>query len=129
MSDIDKNFEITLPGETLVRITQEGSDRITLETASGKSYLMYHSQDCCESVSIYDIAGELDSLIGDVIIEAKETISSESPEDIESDGYEDESCTWTTFYLATKDSAVAIRWLGSSNGYYSESVSFVETTP
>jgi len=126
MNAIDKNFEITLPGETLTKISQVDAV-ITFETKSGKTFSMHHDQDCCESVNIHDIAGELDSLLGSPIIEAQETISSDTPEDVELE-WQDESATWTTFYLATKDAAVAIRWHGSSNGYYSESVSFVEVT-
>ena len=66
---------------------------------------------------------ELDS----ALLSVKEDITNEPPADYKSD-YADESCTWTTFTFTTSKGEVVVRWHGSSNGYYSESVSFAETT-
>lgn len=80
----------------------------------------YHEQDCCESVYINDICGDLEDLIGYPLLEAEEVVQEGSDEDRESF----ESCTWTFYKFRTVKGSVVIRWLGESNGYYSESVDY-----
>lgn len=117
------NFE-SLLGKTLTKIdVNNDRDVVTFETSDGGEYQMYHSQDCCESVSIEDIAGDLDDLIGNPILVAEASESDAPPADVVQD-YAPESQTWTFYKLATIKGRVDIRWFGSSNGYYSESVSF-----
>ncbi len=84
---------------------------------------MYHSQDCCESVHVEDIIGNLDDLVGSPILMAEESSSDDPPEDIKRD-YTPDAEQWTFYKLATVKGYVTIRWYGSSNGYYSTSVSF-----
>jgi hypothetical protein len=83
-----------------------------------------HHQDCCESVYIEDICGDLDDLVGAPLVEAEEV------SDYEGEATGDESYTWTFYKFATRKGFVTVRWYGSSNGYYSESVSVdvVDTT-
>lgn len=116
-----------LLGKTLASITGEvGGEEINIKCADGSEYKMYHSQDCCESVSIESIVGDLSDLIGHPILKADEATSAETPFGYKHD-YEPESQTWTFYKLATIRGYVDIRWFGSSNGYYGEGVNFAQT--
>lgn len=119
-----------LLGKTLTNIdVQRGSfkvdDQITFTCSTGERYEMRHIQNCCESVDIEDINGDLNDLIGSPILKAEEvTNSEENPEGVTKE-YQD-SFTWTFYHLATVKGYVTIRWYGESNGYYSESVDFIK---
>ena len=91
-----------------------GDDKLRLTFTDGRSVLFYHEQDCCESVSIEDISGHWDDIIGYPITLAEESTNREA------DGFD--SNTWTFYRIGTVRGVVVIRWWGSSNGYYSESV-------
>lgn len=97
-------------------------------TECGRTFKQLHIDNCCEWVSVEDICGDLDDLIGLPLLLCEEVQfdNMQTPEGVEPTN--DESFTWTFYKLATNKGAVTIRWYGSSNGYYSESVSFMETT-
>ena len=122
MSYYDRTTFETLLGKTLVKIERDGDERLTFHTAD-EAFVMYHSQDCCETVEIAEIIGDLDDLIGSPILLAEEVQSETDPEGYTHD-YQPESMTWTFYKLRTLKGDVTIRWLGTSNGYYSESVDF-----
>ena len=112
-------------GETLISVEKtnggRNGDQITFKTAT-KTWIMYHSQDCCENVYIDDIEGNLSDLVGEPLLQA-EVVTGEP------DGSEsryDELQQWTFYKLATIKGYVTIRWYGGSNGWYSVSVSFEE---
>lgn len=94
----------------------------------GDKYKMYHEQDCCESVDLEDIEGDLKDLLNNPITQAEEVTSTEHPED-KKDIPSDESYTWTFYKLATAKGYVTLRWFGTSNGYYSEEVNFAKYYP
>lgn len=68
----DRTTVSELIGKTLKSIVvNDRKDEITFECVTGEKYLMYHYQDCCESVSIEEIHGDLESLIGSEIVMAE----------------------------------------------------------
>lgn len=116
-----------LLGKTIEKIHGEaGDDDIIIDTAEGNSYRMYHSQDCCEHVSVEDIVGDVKDIIGSPILLAEEVSQEEDPEGYPERDYSAESQTWTFYKLSTIKGSITIRFYGSSNGYYSERVQFVE---
>lgn len=121
MSQINVGVNVSvLVGQILTKVDyNKQSEVISFITDDGKLYEMYHDQDCCESESVEDICGDLNDLIGTPILLANESSNSNSSND-------DDSETWTFYTFATIKGFVDIRWYGSSNGYYSESVSFYE---
>lgn len=92
-------------------------DSLVFISKDGTSYSLHHEQDCCESVWLEDVVGDIEKhLPGNVILNAYESIS---------DGEDDErcsdfSCTWSFFTIRTAYDTFTIRFFGHSNGYYSE---------
>lgn len=115
--------------KTLISIEKFDTDKfeykpkIIFTTKCGKKYEMSHNQDCCESVTIEDVCGDLEDLLNTPILLAEE-VSTQCSKD---NGLGD-SQTWTYYKLATMKGYVTIRWYGVSNGYYSESVDFLDIT-
>ena len=88
------------------------------------AFVLAHLQDCCESVFIEDVCGDVNDIIGSEILIAEEASNNDKGRLSEYD----ESYTWTFYKLATIKGYVTIRWYGTSNGYYSESVDLFDTT-
>jgi len=99
------------------RLDGQDGDELHFIDTKGNLYRFYHQQGCCEGVNIEDICGDLDDLVGSPILVA-EGYSNHMDND------EDISSTWTFYTFRTAKGAVSVRWYGSSNGYYSESVDY-----
>ena len=110
----------SLVGKTLKSVIEDDNE-VIFETTTNEVYKLSHHQDCCEDVYIESIVGDLEDLVGNPILVAEESSNRDLPP--VNDEYE-ESYTWTFYKFATIKGYVDIRWYGSSNGCYSESVTF-----
>ena len=78
-------------------------------------------------MSIEDINGDLDDLLNTPIVVAAESAQRDvNPEGVTKESQD--SFTWTFYKLGTIKGHVTVRWLGTSNGYYSESVDFTKVS-
>ena len=114
-------------GKTIkfIKGLEEESDEVLFYCNDRSIYKMYHEQDCCECVSIDDVNGNVDDLIGSKILQAE--VYTKDMEDEREDA--DSSGTYTFYNFATINGYVQVKWFGTSNGYYSEAVEFEKVTP
>ena len=112
-----------LIGQTMVSVENVDGRELLFTAVDGKKYKLHHDQDCCESVGIESVVGDLSDLFGEPLLIAEESTSKEHPAGYTQSQYE-ESFTWTFYKFATRKGYVDVRWFGESNGYYSESVDF-----
>lgn len=98
-----------------VKGLSKGSDEVTFVFEDGTKLVMYHEQDCCEHVRLVDF--ELQGKLKGPLLQFQETAEVRSG--TESD-YGSE--TWTFYNIRIGTASLNMRWLGESNGYYSESV-------
>lgn len=108
-------------GMTMASVVNDDNKGLVFTTTDGQVFKLWHDQDCCESVTTEDIAGELLDLVGAPLLQAEESTSKDEP--AREDDYDD-SHTWTFYKFATVKGYVTVRWYGTSNGYYSEGVDF-----
>lgn len=111
-----------LVGKTLVSVSHNGGagveEHILFSTTEG-NFRLHHNQDCCESVYVEDICGDLGDLVGEVLV------AEESTNDTIPALSEWHDChMWTFYRIATAKGWVVIRWYGESNGYYGVGVDF-----
>ena len=112
----------SLVGEVLTHVDIDDKlGVIMLTTESGRVVKVFHDQDCCEHVYIDGFDGDMQSLVGKVLIEVeqKEFDKGDPPPNEYS-----ESWTRTELRFRVDDATVISRWIGTSNGYYSEDVDF-----
>ena len=100
-------------GKTIVEIrgANKGSDHISFLFSDGSCFKMYHPQECCETVEVEDICGDINDLLNTPLLGAEVSINNDN-----------ESATWTFYKFRTQKGYVDIRWYGTSSGYYSEEV-------
>ena len=102
-------------GKVITKV-EHNSEHFTLHWEGGYLHF-FHVSNCCEVVQIESIEGDLTDLFSSLLM--CEQVSSENGRVMDYESY-----TWTFYKFATVKGYVTVRWLGSSNGYYSESVSW-----
>lgn len=107
-------------GKTLVHHKQT-DETLTFVFGDGSKYLFYHEQDCCESVWLEDVVGDIKDLYGNPLLVIEERTNDDDPPLYETD-LDWNTYTWTFYELRTVKASVTLRWYGTSNGYYSERV-------
>jgi hypothetical protein len=106
-----------LIGKTVTKVYggEVGDEYLILQLDDGRCAVWWHYQtDYTEYVRIEEVAGGLRDLHGK-IVHYKETEN-------DSEFTEHASSTWTFYDFTTTKGTVTFRWLGESNGYYSEAV-------
>lgn len=103
-----------------------GDDWMQFVADDGWRITFQHDQGCCETVQIEEVVGDLLDLVESPMVLAEQVSSEDAPRPEKE--YVD-SYTWTFYKFATIKGAVTIRWLGMSNGYYSEEVHIIVEDP
>ena len=118
----DKRAKLSvLDGKVIKEIKglEKDSEEVRIFTEDGGEYLFYHKQDCCECVCLNDFEGEAEDIEGALIVSAEEVVG-------EAEDPECADCfTWTFYKIETNKGGLWMRWLGESNGCYSEDVDFI----
>ncbi len=96
--------------------TSRKNDALILKFEDKTSFRLQHNDQCCESVVIEDICGDLNDLLGVPLLQAEES-GSETTKDDSDNAYQ----KWTFYKLATINGFVTLKWWGDSpnNSYYS----------
>lgn len=116
---------LPIQGRTIVRIEPGQEEqakhgditRVRITMADGTEWMLFHAQDCCERVWLADVTGDVNDLLGLPLLVAEERVQKGPPLD-EDYG----TSTWTFYDFRTVRGSVTLRWIGESNGYYSERV-------
>ena len=116
-----------MKGKTITSIRINASEtEIDFICEDGTKYKMLHFQECCEAVTIESIDGDIRDLLNTPLLMFEKVSSDQDESKPPSHLVVDDSYTWTFYKLATIKGYVTIRWFGTSNGYYSEEVDFIE---
>lgn len=106
-------------GKVPYRIEQDENNKtLTFYFTDNTKGKFYHEQDFSEYVRIEDVNGDWSDLVGNPILVAEERTYSANEDEVPDCG------TWTFYTFRGINGSVDVRWLGESNGYYSESVYF-----
>jgi hypothetical protein len=99
-------------GKTIVRASdvKPGAEAILFLMSDGSAYGFHHDQDCCESVSVVDVCGDIADLMGSPLVQAEEATSQDGKTvdpftQAECNVEYEDSQTWTFYKFATTRAA------------------------
>jgi len=106
-------------GKKIVKFTgfAEGAEEAAIHFYDGTSLRFYHHHDCCEDVRVAQVDGDTKRMINSFILDIEEKVV-----DISETAEVYESGTATFYTITTFKGRIDMRWVGESNGYYSEDV-------
>ena len=120
MAIIENQIFEELIGKTLaaIKVDEKYAAWVLFVVNEDEKYLLHNDEADCNDVqvTIDDINGDINDLVGSPLTMA-ESVSNEAFEKSQ-----DAEGTWTFYRFATVKGYVDIRWFGTSNGYYSETV-------
>ena len=111
-----------LIGKT-VKVISIDNDELDITVTDGEKDYRYgirHFQDCCESVSLDSVDGNIHNMIGKKITDAYSMISDLPYEEYSGSG------TRSVYRIVAEDDYLWLEWRGRSNGYYGEGVTFFQ---
>jgi hypothetical protein len=112
-----------LVGKKIVDLAENHEGDLTFTMSDGSIYEMGYVPDCCATCVVESGLDDLKAMIGQKLVAVTEDSSKETPADVKQE-YTPESQTWTFYTFRSNKATAQLRWFGSSNGYYSESVTF-----
>ena len=103
-----------IQGMAITSVVYKETDESLLIHLNTHVLEMLHHQDCCEIVYLADGVGSFEDLIGYPLLEVSESSVNTNSADM--------SSTASYYNFRTVKASVQLRWVGESNGYYSETV-------
>lgn len=108
--------KLPIEGKTVLDVQVLKNDVIIFHIVDDQEqkfcFEMYHRRDCCESVHIHDIVGDLKDLIGQKIVLAEERVDTSETIEPPIDRDYVESFTWTFYEIRCNAASVTISWFG-----------------
>ena len=102
-------------------IKGEGEEAIVYFYLFDLIYELRHLQECCESVELVDVCGDIEDFSNTTIRRAECNTRDR--------GTEDGELTYSFYRLDSDKGSLVLRWTGESNGYYSQEVDFSLFSP
>lgn len=95
-------------------LSEASSDVLLFEEEGGALHLFFNEAECCEMVILYDVQGEISTLLGSPLLKAELLPNAQVIEEVNIDEWGCE-CAWSVFTFETIAGCVSFRWFGQSN--------------